>query len=1164
MAILVAVGGAALGSAIGVGWQAGWLVGAVAGQLLFPRKIPGSRTEGPRLGDLTVTSSAYGASIGIGYGTLRMAGNMIWSPGITERQNVTRTRAGGKGGGGAKQTQVSYAYFASFALSFGEGPAEDVLRIWADGKLIYDKTGASPDVAKPNLRFRFYPGSETQLPDPLIEAHVGAGRAPAHRGLCLIVFEDLALADFGNRIPNITAEITYRRAAQQPYQLLDFITTGEGGYFGSYQVGELAVDWRRGYAYFLTTSLDAEAAGIRRFNLRTMVEDRQARMTDVTSVTPNNSPNTLFCGEDGHLYLTVGAANSRPIIRVEPNALKEVGRFGFTSTGLSNTTTRFVTTNWMGTISAYGLSGRVDFLLTGSQFDDIGLLRADDMTYVWGAGQTVTEPRVRGAIGGAVGEGFGEGWILGSGTSTNHASLGLYRLRVSALAAYDPLTGQSLGVTLEKVASFSPAAIEAGATGFHGTAGGLTWDATDDSVIFQVRMSNGGAAGTIYTIKWRSDDGIVWKTAVPHQINYEGPFFGQSRLRGQRWTCMRGTRVVQLDTATGAIVLDETWPNAINEGGAQVYDAVTDTHLVRGGSSWARLFLNRGGGQGEALSSIVADLCGRAGLGLADIDVAELGVSVPGYVIGRQTTVRDAIEPLAQAYFFDAAESDDLLRFRTRGRTPVATIGADLLLPLDERTGETWRERRTQEVELPERVAVVYMDRDADYQQGTQSEKRASLPLPTMHSRNQASLELALAIDATTAKRIAAKTLYSAWVERSQYEAALPPDWLRLDPTDVVDVVFDPGSAFRTRINRLDIGADFSLALKGVSETAATYVSTVVADGGSGRPAQTVGADAATRLILPDLPLLRDVDDTGGAGSRVYYLMAGFGGSGWPGAALYRSADGSAWAQVGRALSEAAWGAAANALGAPRSPFATDEENVLTVFMTTGGDRLESVTQEALVNGANAALLLKANGEPEVIQFREVTLNADGSYTLRGLLRGRRGTDVFVDGHAVGELFVLLDPDDVETLAVSLGELGLARSWRAVGFGTLFEDAETLVQSHTGRDLMPYAPAHVAGSRNQASDLTVTWVRRTRIGGAWRDGTGAVPLGEAAEAYEVDILDAPGGAVVRTLTALTSPTAVYTATQQTADFGAPPAIVHLRVYQISAAVGRGFPAIASL
>ena len=163
-----------------------------------------------------------------------------------------------------------------------------------------------------------------------------------------------------------------------------------------------------------------------------------------------------------------------------------------------------------------------------------------------------------------------------------------------------------------------------------------------------------------------------------------------------------------------------------------------------------------------------------------------------------------------------------------------------------------------------------------------------------------------------------------------------------------------------------------------------------------------------------------------------------------------------------------------------------------------------------------------------------------------------------------GELFVLLDPDDVETLTMGLGELGLARSYRAVGFGTLFEDADTLVRTQTGRDLMPYAPVHVTGSRNPSGDLAIAWVRRTRLGGAWRDGTGTVPLGEASEAYEVDILDGPEGSVVRTITGLTSPAATYTAAQQTADLGAPQAMVHLRVVQLSAAVGRGFFANASL
>ena len=1164
MAILVAAGGAALGTAIGVGPGVGWLVGSALGAVLFPSDGSDTQTEGPRLGDLTVTSSAYGAPIAIAYGTLRLAGNMIWSSGITEQRNVARSSAGGKGGGGASQTAVSYAYTASFAIAFAEGPADDVLRLWADGKLIYDKTGTSSDVARPNLRFRFHLGSETQLPDPLIEAHVGEGRAPAHRGLCYLVFEDLPLADFGNRVPNITAEITFHRATQQPYQLLDLITTGEGGAFSGFQFDDLAVDWRRGYGFFLNKDADADAAGIRRFDLRTMQEDRQARLSDVTSVWPNNHPGTLFCGEDGHLYLNTGLGNSRPILRIEPNALKEVGRFGEASSWLGNTTTSSVRLAWLGMVSAHGTTGRIDYLLTGSLFDDVGLLRADTMSYIWGAEQTVTEPRVRGVVGGAAGVSFGEGWLLGSGTSTSHGSLGLYRLRVASAAWYDELTGQTLGVTFEKVATFTPADIENGSAGFYRDAGGLTYDATDDSVVFQVTLSNAGIAGSVYSLKWRADAGIVWKTAVPFQINYEGPYVGQSRLLGQRWTLMRGTRVVQLDTATGELVLDEVWPGAVSETGAQVYDAVTDTLLVHGSSGWARLFLNRGGGEGEALSGIVADLCARAGLGLADIDAADLTPTVPGYVIGRQSTVRGAIEMLARAFFFDAAESDDVLRFRTRGRAPAATIDAQFLIPLDERTGESWRERRAQEVELPERVSTVYMDRDADYQQGTQSAKRASLPLATMHSRQQTRLELALAIDATTAKRIAARTLYSAWIERSAYEAALPPDWLRLDPTDVVDVVFPTGSTFRTRTTRLDIGADFSLALQGVSETAATYVSSVEADGGSGKAVQVIAALAATRLILADLPLLRDVDDVGGTGSRLYYLMGGFGPTGWPGAALYRSADSTAWAQVGRGLSEAVWGATVNALGSPLSPFATDEANSLTVFMTTGGDRLESVTQEAMLNGANAALVLQANGEPEVIQFRDVVINPDGSYTLTGLLRGRRGTDVFVDGHQAGELFVLLDAVDIETLVVPLGDLGLSRSWRAVGFGTLFEDAETLTQSHTGRDLEPYAPWNVqAAVTGSPTDISLSWVRRTRIGGELKDGTGTVPLGEASEAYEIDILEGPGGAVLRTL-ASTSPSVVYANGDILADFGTVPAFLSISVYQLSATVGRGLPRSVTL
>jgi hypothetical protein len=210
-----------------------------------------------------------------------------------------------------------------------------------------------------------------------------------------------------------------------------------------------------------------------------------------------------------------------------------------------------------------------------------------------------------------------------------------------------------------------------------------------------------------------------------------------------------------------------------------------------------------------------------------------------------------------------------------------------------------------------------------------------------------------------------------------------------------------------------------------------------------------------------------------------------------------------------------------------------------------------------LLAGANPALVLKSGGEPEIIQFRDVAMNADGSLTLSTLLRGRRGTDVCVDGHQPGELFLLLETETAEALSLSLGDLGLDRRWRAVGFGSLLEEADEHALVHTGRDLKPYAPVHIRAERiGDPPDIVLSWVRRTRIGGELKDGTGTVPLAEASEAYEVDILDAPGGAVVRTLST-TTPSAVYPNADIVSDFGSVPASLSVGVYQLSAVIGRG-------
>lgn len=178
----------------------GAIVGAVAGNALDHAIIGGKSTtrEGPRLTDLTVQSSAYGEVIPLLYGGVRVAGNLIWSTGLIERRNVQHQ--GGKGG---STTTTTYSYSSSFAIGLAGRPIKDIGRIWADGKLIRSAGGP----LTPGGKFRVYLGNETQNPDALLQAALGLDKVPAHRGLAYAVFEELPLADFGNRIPNLTFEV---------------------------------------------------------------------------------------------------------------------------------------------------------------------------------------------------------------------------------------------------------------------------------------------------------------------------------------------------------------------------------------------------------------------------------------------------------------------------------------------------------------------------------------------------------------------------------------------------------------------------------------------------------------------------------------------------------------------------------------------------------------------------------------------------------------------------------------------------------------------------------------------------------------------------------------------------------------------------------------------
>ena len=180
----------------------GGIVGTLLGGKLDRAVFGSGKAQGPRLANLAVQSAAYGEPLTRIYGRMRVAGNVVWTAGI----KVSQQRAGSAKGGTATNTN---SYSSSFAVVVAGRAITRVERIWADGKVLRaaDGTFNFPATVRVHL------GTEATMVDPLIAAAEGVGNTPAYRGRPLVVFENLPLADYGNRIPLLTFEVVADDAA---------------------------------------------------------------------------------------------------------------------------------------------------------------------------------------------------------------------------------------------------------------------------------------------------------------------------------------------------------------------------------------------------------------------------------------------------------------------------------------------------------------------------------------------------------------------------------------------------------------------------------------------------------------------------------------------------------------------------------------------------------------------------------------------------------------------------------------------------------------------------------------------------------------------------------------------------------------------------------------
>lgn len=545
------------------------------------------------------------------------------------------------------------------------------------------------------------------------------------------------------------------------------------------------------------------------------------------------------------------------------------------------------------------------------------------------------------------------------------------------------------------------------------------------------------------------------------------------------------------------------------------------------------------------LADVVGVLCDAAGLEAAQFDASALaGVTFPGLPLTQVAPPRAALEALAGAFYFECVESDRLY-FRPRGGAAAAALALDELAAGDGAASDTPPVllERGSDVEVPARVSIQYINVDDDYQTGTAYADRQ-----IGQSDQVQAFALPIVLTPARAQGVADTVALDVRVAASTAQLAIADTRPDLEPTDVVTAVDDAGITYRLRITQ-DVFSGGLHQLQAVLDDASVLATSGAAPGAS--PGVTVAPFAVASLVLVDTALLQDADDAPGH----YVAIAGDGGR-WLGATLYLSRDdGSTWDDAGGVLHEATVGTASTALAAWTGGNLFDDVNTVTVDVGAG-NTLASSTRAALLTGQGNAMLV---GD-EVLQFRTATLVSDGVYTLSGLLRGRRGTEWACAAHVAGEPVVLLSRAGMLDVPIAVAEIGQTLGYRAVGTGRTLASAVQVQASSTSARQRPYAPTRARIARDGSNNATITWSRRSRLSCRFLAAGVPVPLGEAVEAYEVDIVS--GGTVVRTISAA-SESASYSAAQQTADGLTPGAAITFRVYQLSATVGRGYPCEAT-
>lgn len=570
------------------------------------------------------------------------------------------------------------------------------------------------------------------------------------------------------------------------------------------------------------------------------------------------------------------------------------------------------------------------------------------------------------------------------------------------------------------------------------------------------------------------------------------------------------------------------------------------------------------------LTTIINDVCLESGLDKDEFDGVgrmESNKMLKGYAVTQAASARQILNDLQTIYPFEGAESAYRLVFNWINVRPRAIIRREDFAAHEVGSDQPPRVEitRAHDSDMPQRLNLRFQEPSRSYSPNNVFAQRTETESTTVDD-----IDITVALTREMAKTQAEEMLALKFTARKSYKVVLPSKYVLIEPGDPILVLDDMntqhGNTYVSwRCTECTIGVagliEFTFVDHNYNSGArASTDADLVND--DNRPDEMEQSSPTTAYML-DTPLLADnaTDDIG------FYTVLTGSRRGWDGGSLLidtssggvfeafgveqdNETTGSAWYILRQSQARIAHGFTLTPL--PRAiPAVWDYASKIRILLMDTSITLSSIDQgDAMGAPINTAMI----GD-EIVQFCNAVDLGNGIWELSVFMRGMRGTDYAIEGHASGERFVRLQNAATSRVTHAVEQLYQTHDYKSVSFGDSSDNSDSFVFANTGNSLRPFTASITLAVKRSDGTFDFAWMPRVRLNGQLTNALETV-LDQDIESYEIDVLSA--GAVIKTYAVGDLRSWSYTQTMQNTDFGAAQDKITCNLYQMGNIIGRGF------